>query len=142
MKLTGKVSGGKFTPDLPAAWPIAMRQYEGKDVTVEIEARKSTRSVKQNARYWTCIVPLAQHYLNLKREGLPPLNRDQVHWVLATAFVGQEETELGPVPMRTRSLDTAQFCAFSDQVERWLGTVGYCIPDGPDAEVQIQEAMA
>ena len=142
MKITGKASGGKFVPDSPAALPIAWREYDGRRVTVEIEPERIRRSVKANARYWSCLVYLARHYLNLKRPGLPPLNKDQVHAVLVTAFVGQEETELGPVPMATRTLDTKQFHAFSEKVEAWLNENDYTIPDGSDDFVaqQVMEA--
>ena len=144
MKLTGRVVAGKFTPDLPAAWPIAMREFDGKRVTLEIEAEKSRRSTQANARYFACLVPLAQHCLNLKRPGLLPLSKDQTHAVLVSAFVGQEETELGPVPVRTRTMTKEQFHAFNEQVERWLNESGYSVPDGPDVDVaeMIEEATA
>lgn len=144
MKLTGKVAGGKFTPDLPAAWPIAMREYEGKDVTVEIAPKHAHRSLNANSRYWKVDVFLAMHYLNLKRPGLLPLNKDQIHALLVTAFAGSEETELGLAPVATRTMDKKQFHAFTEQVELFLREKGYPIPEGPEMSVEaaIQEAMA
>jgi hypothetical protein len=142
MKIPGSVVSGKFKPDNPAALPIAFREYDGKRVTVEIEPEKTRRSTQANARYWTCLVPLAQHCLNLKRPGLLPLSKDQVHAVLVSAFVGQEETELGPVPVRTRTMTKEQFHAFNEQVERWLAENQYLIPDSLDAAELIEEATS
>lgn len=139
MKLTGRVVAGKFTPDLPAAWPIAMREFDGKRVTLEIEAEKSRRSTQANARYWAVLVPLAAHCLNLKRPGLLPLNKDQVHALLVTAFVGSEETELGTVPVHTRTMDTKAFHRFTEQVELYLSEQGYAVPD--DGEVSVSGDM-
>lgn len=144
MKITGRVFEGKFRPDIPEAWPIAMREYAGKEVTVEIEPKRERRTSKANARYWTILEPLARHYLNLKRPGLLPLHKKQVHALLVTAFVGSEDTELGPTPMETHTLDTQQFHAFTEQVELFLREKGYPIPDGPEMSVAaaIEEAMA
>lgn len=142
MKIAGKVAAGKLVCDLPAAWPIAMREMDGRRVTVEIEAERSRRTVKANAYHWAVIVPLAQHALNLKRPDQIPLSKDQTHYVLVTAFGASEETELGPVPVRSSLMDTQQFHALDEKAARWLMDLGYGIPDGQGAGAQVEEATA
>ena len=144
MKIEGRVVDGHLVCDIPAAWPIAMREFNGHPVVVEIEQKRERRTNRANARYWTVLVPLARHALNLKRGAdMLPLNKDQVHYLLVTAFAGSEETELGAVPVRTSTMDTKQFHHLTEQVALWLGEQGYPVPEGPEVSVAeaIEEAM-
>lgn len=129
MKLSGDVRDGKLVID-PVAWAIALREYEGKRVTVDIEAEKSIRSVRANARYWGCLVPLAGDFLSKTRD--VPLSKDQVHYVLVAAFAGCDETPLGIVPVRTSTMTTAQFSTYCEQVQAWLAQNGYAVPDSAE----------
>lgn len=144
MKLTGRVVKGKFLPDLPAAWPIAMREFDGKEVELEINQKRVRRSNRANARHWAVIVPLARHALNLKRPDLIPLSAEQTHYALVAAFGACEETDLGPVPVRSSLMDKKQFHALDEKAELWLRDQGYEIPDGPEVSVAqaIEEATA
>ena len=125
MKLAGVVKDGRLETD-PVSWAIAMREYADKRVTVEIEQEKSIRSVRQNSRYWGLIVPLAGDYLSKTRD--VPLSKEQTHYVLKSAFLGCEETELGLAPMDSRTLTTAQFAQFCEKVTLWLAEHGYSLP--------------
>lgn len=118
---------GKFIPQEPASWPIAMRHFEGRRVVVDIEAYRERRTDRQSRRYWGMIVPLAGDLLSKTRD--IPLSKESVHYVLKSAFLGTEETPLGLVPTDSRTLTTVQFCAFCDKVELWLMENGYCIPE-------------
>jgi hypothetical protein len=131
MKFPGEVKKGRLLIDA-AALAIALREFEGKRVVVEIEREKSIRSIKQNSRYWGLIVPLAGDYLSKTRD--VPLSRDQTHYVLKSAFLGCEETELGLIPMDSRTLTTAQFAAYCEKVTLWLSEHGYFLPEGPLVE--------
>jgi hypothetical protein len=126
VKLAGEVKAGKLITD-PAAWAIAMREYDGKRVTVEIEPEKSIRSLRQNARYWSLIIPLASDYLSKTRD--MPLSKEQTHYVLKSAFLGCEETELGLAPMDSRTLSTAQFAQYCEKITVWLSGHGYYLPE-------------
>lgn len=131
MKITGRVVGGKFQPDNPAALPIAWREFDGKPVELTIEQKRDRRSSQANRRFWGLLVPLAGHYLSQTRD--VPLSKEQVKYVLCSAFLGCDETPLGLVPMRTSELDTKQFHAFCEKVERWLMEAGYAV-DGDGIE--------
>lgn len=141
MKLEGTITKGRLVID-PAIWAIAMREFEGRPVVLEIDVRRQQRTVKQNKRYWTVLVPLAIHRLSLGRP--LPFNKDEVHRLLVTAFGGSEETPLGLVPVRTRTMTVDQFLHLTQQTELWLREQGYSIPEGPDMTVAaaIDEAMA
>lgn len=127
MKLSARVEKGRLVPDSPSAWAIAMRQYEGRHVVIDIDLRRDTRSLKANARYWSVLVPLAQDLLSKTRD--VPLGKDQAHYVLVAAFAGCEVTELGPCPVKTSAMDSAQFGTFCDRVEAWLADNGYYLPE-------------
>jgi hypothetical protein len=144
VKLEGRVEKGRLVTD-PAIWAIALREYEGQPVILEIEKKREVRTGRANRRHWTVIVPLARHHLNLKRGNeLPPLSKDQTHYVLVTAFGASEETELGPVPIRSSLMTTKQFHEMDEKAGLWLRENGYPIPDGPEVSVEqaIEEATS
>lgn len=127
MKMAGAVRKGRFVPDNPAAWPIALREHEGHRVIVDVERQRSQRSTAANARYWACLVPLAQHVLGETRD--VPLSKDQTHFVLVGAFAGCDETALGPVPVRTSTMTTDQFSVYCERVQAWLADNGIAVPE-------------
>lgn len=129
MKLSGEVRQGKLLID-PTSLAIALREYDGKRVSLEIEPERPVRSIRQNARYWSCIVPLAQDFLSKTRD--VPLSKDQCHYVLKSAFLGCEETPLGLVPMDSRTLTTSQFQTFCEAITVWLAENGYAVPDSAE----------
>lgn len=133
MKLRGEVKAGKLVCN-PAEWTIALREYEGKRVVLDIEPEHSIRSIRQNNRYWGVLVPLAGHYLSKTRD--VPLSKEQVHFVIASAFLGCDETELGLAPMATRTLTTKQFSEYCDRIELWLAEKGYPVPQ-PGESVEV-----
>ena len=126
MKLLGTITKGRFVPDYATDWSIAVQQFEGKRVAVEIDARRDVRTDRANRRYWGGIVPLAIELLSKTRD--VPLSKEQVHYVLVSAFAGCDETPLGLVPVRTSSMDTAQFSIYCEKVEAWLAQQGYYLP--------------
>jgi hypothetical protein len=69
-------------------------------------------------------------YLNPGRE--VPLSRDQVHYVLASAFLGCDETPLGPVPAHTRTLTSEQFCDYMSRIEAHFTPLGAVFPQEGD----------
>lgn len=143
MKLQGRFVKGRLVLD-PVQEAICARECGDKALSVDIEPVKNRRTPRQNSRHWAVIVPLVQHALNLKRPGLLPLNKDETHRLIATAFGGSEETELGLVPIRTRTMDTKTFAHLDEQASRWLSDLGYHVPAGPEESVAdaIEEAMA
>ena len=140
MKIPGRFDKGRLVLD-PVAVAIAAQEFGAKPLVVDIEEDRPVRSLKANARYWKVLIPLVGHALNLKRPGLPPLNKNQVHYVCATSFIGQEETALGPAPCETHTLDKRQFWLYNERITEWLSSLGYHVPDG-DEPVDLQDGAA
>ena len=106
----------------------------GARIEVQYKVIRDVRSVKQNARYWSLVVPIAAEVLSVGRD--IPLSKDQAHYVLKSAFIGVEETPLGTFPKSSKDLDVEQFLAFTRKAEEWLVTqYGLVIPErGEDLE--------
>lgn len=114
--------------DDAVGWRGRMAQLRGRRIKVTVEPEQYRRSNKANARYWSVIVPLAGHFLSRDRN--VPLSKEQVHYVLASAFVGTEESPIGvPIPCETHTLTKEQFHVFTTSVEAWLCQQGYTIPE-------------
>lgn len=135
MTITGAVKNGRFVPDNPPAWVIAMREYDGGRVTVVIEPERRLRSLRANARYWGVLVPLAMHLLSRTRD--VPLSKEQVHYVLVSAFAGCDETPLGLVPVPTRTMPSDKFSIFCEKVQAWLAENGYPVLGDGSAAVEV-----
>jgi len=125
--VAGDVKGGKF---ISPGWFVWLGAQEGKRIVVVASPEASYRSSKQNRRYWSLVVPVAAEVLSAGRD--VPLSKDQVHEVLKYAFIGHEDTPLGPIPKSSKKLSTAKFAEFSRSVEQWLLTTHGVVLDGVD----------
>lgn len=124
----GEMSCGVFIPDLREQWDIWRDAHEHKRVVVKVDLERQHRSLAQNRRYWSIVVPIAAEVLNQGRD--IPLSKDQVHEVLKYAFIGHEDTPLGPVPKSSKVLTTEKYAEFCQEVEAWLVlTWGVVIPE-------------
>lgn len=134
MKLTGQIRKGRRIYDNPAAVAIAnMDVGEGRRFEETFERWRPIRSDQANRRYWGLLIPLAQHVLSQTRD--LPLSKEQVHFVLVSAFAGCDITSLGPVPVPTRSMDTGQFSTYCEKVQAWLADAGIAVPEMNEQEV-------
>lgn len=91
-----------------------LARLRGRDVEVTVRPERKRRSLKQNAWYWAAIVPAVQQYLSEGRTF--PLTEEQTHYLLKFAFIGTEETPLGPVPISTTTLDVEQYSTFCERI--------------------------
>jgi hypothetical protein len=90
------------------------------------------RNLDQNGRYWVRIVPAVAAHLG-KLRGVP-VTRGGAHYVLKCAFIGVEETALGPYPKSTKGLTVPQFAMFMDNIEGHFSAEGaYFAPWPPEA---------
>lgn len=102
----------------PLVFRASLRRLKGQVVYVLVEPLKYGRSADQNRRYWGLLVPLAAEVLSADRP--LPLSKDQTHEVLKLAFIGHEQTALGPVPKSSAALTVEEFAGFCNRVEHWL----------------------
>ena len=91
-----------------------VRAMEGQRVLVTVDLARPTRSNQQNRYYFGVVIPAIGQYLSRGRD--LPLSPEQVHYVLKSAFLGIEETPIGPVPKRSRDLSTEAFSAYCDAI--------------------------
>jgi len=118
-RFAAKVSTeGELVIAEPLPFRAALRRLRGQVVYVLVERLKFNRSTDQNKRYWGMLVPLAAEVLSADRP--LPLSKDQTHEVLKLAFIGHDQTALGPVPKSSAALNTEEFAAFSNRIEHWL----------------------
>lgn len=102
----------------PLLWKVQLGRLRGQVVYVTVEGFKTTRSLAQNRRYWGMILPLAADVLSAERP--VPFSSEQAHEVLKMAFLGHEDSPLGPVARSTRKLSVEAFSKFCTDVEHWL----------------------
>jgi hypothetical protein len=109
--------GGKITFDDSIHLRAALGALP-KRISVTIERERIVRTTNQNARYWSLIVPLVAECWSLKRE--MPISNDMAHYALKCAFIGVEETPLGPVPKSSRTLTVPEFAEYMEKIEAYL----------------------
>jgi len=106
-----------LTRVLPDGWVSLTEhvpQWTGRDVVVTVEPAFPRRSNDQNRWYRGVIVPAVAGELSKGRD--LPLSNDQAHHVLKAAFLGVEQTALGPAPRRSRTLTTAEFADYCERI--------------------------
>lgn len=110
----GKVDAGKLVLDDPVRWTGALARLAGQRVFLTVERERIQRTTQQNRWYWGMVVPLVADFLSQGRE--LPLSNDQAHYVLKSAFLGVDETPLGPVPKSTRKLSVEEFSTYCEKI--------------------------
>ena len=97
-----------------------LKSLAGQRVEITYRHVRDVRSLAQNRRYWSMIVPCVAEVLSAGRE--IPLSRDQAHEVLKYAFIGHEDTPLGPLAKSSKELTVPEFIEYCDRIEGWLAT--------------------
>ena len=106
-------SGGKLRMEHRDQLDARLHDLSGRDVVVTLEPFRQTRSTKANALYWVAVIPAVADHLSIGRE--LPVSKDDAHYALKRAFLGMEDSPLGPIPKSTKTLDSEQF---SDYITR------------------------
>lgn len=139
MHFAGQVSTqGKLTLHERGAFDAACRDLAGQRVVLTLERWTRRRSSQQNRWYWGVIVVLCGRVLSRTRD--VPLSKDQVHYVLASAFLGCDVTPLGPVPSETKKLTTAQFSTYCETIRAHAASEWALNIPGPNEPFEEQEA--
>jgi hypothetical protein len=130
LKAEALVRDGRLVAADPARWVAALKPHHKVRVVVTVERLQERRSSQANRRYWWRVVRGVRAHLNVDR--VLPLNKDQVHYVLACSFLGQEETPLGPIPRETHTLTTHEFTDYMDRIEAHFSGIGVTFPEVDD----------
>lgn len=132
MKLTGEVRAGQLLIN-PASLAIALREYEGRRVTIEIDRERPTRSLSQNAYYHAAIVPVVAviltEELREQEPDAPAVTDKEAHEALKKAFLGKIVNLSLPMVRSTTKLSTAGFHDYVERCREFCARAGYFIPE-------------
>lgn len=121
---------GQLTPKEVGRWAGYLARLRGKHVEVTVRPERKRRSLNQNSWYWVAIVPAVQEFLSEGRAF--PLSEDQTHTILKSAFIGVEDTALGPVACESKTLTTEQFSTYCEQIRAHAASEWGLLIPGPD----------
>lgn len=141
----GKIVKGQPTPAPPVAGKTAaeLARFGDRPVRIVVEDVKATRSLAQNSRYWTLIVPAFAEYAGnelfsqyAELRGTTP--KDSAHNVLKAHLLGTFDITLPDgsvvtVERSTASLSVAEFAEYQDRAERFLNSLGVYLPAAQEA---------
>lgn len=99
-------------------WREFLEKFRGSLVVLTIKKWHPQRSLAQNRRHFGLLMDLAGQVLSMGRP--IPFTEHQVHDLLCRVFIGEEETELGPIRKSSSDLDTKEFGEWMDKVAHWL----------------------
>lgn len=117
----GIVKAGRFCPDDIAKHGAWLAHAEGKRVVMELKQERALRSLKQNARWWSLIIPTVQSCWEHDKDNPVCLPPEMVHDMLVTHFGGgMVKTPLGWSRQSSREMKTDEFCRMGDKVEEYL----------------------
>ena len=120
MKHFATVIDGKLTLLAPELFKEAVRELNGKDVTLTIE-RSTKRTSQQNRYYWGGVIPIIQY--GMQEVGVK-MSHEQVHELLKFKFLIQDVvTEDGEILMQTigstTKLNTIKFNEYIESIREW-----------------------
>lgn len=105
-------------------WIGWLMRHVGKTITVEFSREKRIRSLAQNSRYWTMIVPCFSEWSGYSTE--------EAHEVLLQMFSKSEgmlpSGEIITRITRSKDMTVEQFNEFTLKVERFLAEHGFVFP--------------
>lgn len=113
MILVCTASKGTLRPVDPKGAAFLLRQ-DGKMLTVEAKLAATQRTLSQNKLYWSQIVPLVTSFLSEATGKF--YTSDQTHYALKCAFIGTDETPLGPVPRSSAALSVEEFSTYIERI--------------------------
>jgi hypothetical protein len=116
----------------PSRVRATLAHLRGKTITITLEREVQRRGDPANRYYWAAVAPAVAEYLSIGRP--LPLSKDDAHRVLCSAFIGTEETPLGPTPCHSSTLTSEQFSVFIERIKAHAASEwGLHIP-GPDEQ--------
>jgi hypothetical protein len=91
---------------------------------VRIKPRKRSRSLDQNAYYWSAFIPPWLAWLRMQ-EGNPSITAEQAHialknQILGTQVITNSEGRTIEVPHTTHDMDTTEFSLYLDMAGKFL----------------------
>jgi hypothetical protein len=129
----GEIRKGKLRVKDADRFSAALARFRDGAVEITVERKYATRSMAQNAWYWSCVVGLVAEHT-----GYTP---DEIHEIYKAKFIpkpmaiadGNGEI-VGEVVLggSTTRMDTVQFSDYCERIREWAATLGVVIPDPPE----------
>ena len=144
-----EVTEGKIKmPDTMRAKMLAevTKDYEGKQVTLTVKAKRKPRSNAQNAYYWSVVIPLVLEAMIDLGNVLQSGNEDHANMI--HDLLKREHLDNGPevydatgtlhkLPSSTKRCDTAAFMDYISKIQSWAAEfLNINIPD-PNEQVEL-----
>lgn len=140
------------TPGIYAMMRSVFARFKGKRILISIRLYREKRSLKQNAFYWSVVIPKVRDFLNSDDEG-NDYHDDEVHDLLKievgklyrTILIEETRDDEGKliqpehrirVPRSSKTLTTVEWESFMDRIRVWAAEhhVRIPYPNEPDEE--------
>ena len=123
--------------------------FDGHSIELTIRKRKKTRSNKQNAYYWTVVIPmLIDGFVDAGNDGLQSGNPEHQQWVHGEMKkihldngleVADANGEVYTLPSSTTECNTIEFMQYIQDIQKWAAE---CLSiDIPDPNEQRELAL-
>lgn len=120
---SGKVENGKLKLDNIASFRKYLINLEDKKVQVAIRKYKTSRSLKQNAYYWSVIIPIIADWAGED-------DRESIHEALKEKFLKVRTNKGLKIVQSSAKLTTTEFEIYLGKVKRWASMdCGLIIPN-------------
>lgn len=128
---TDTIMNGKLSPAISQSIAGVMRRMEGRKVSIAIKEARKSRSNKQNAYYWSVVVPaITQMFLDAGND----MDKEQVHEFLKL-HVGSLKTVVTQpngvkltVARSSTRLNTAEWEEYCEKIRAWAAQFGVQVP--------------
>ncbi len=108
----GNVEYGQLRLDNVADFKKYLSGLEGKKVQVSVRKYKTSRSLKQNAYYWSVIIPIIADWAGED-------DREAIHEALKEKFLKVRNSKGLKIVQSTAKLTTTEFEIYLEKVKRW-----------------------
>jgi hypothetical protein len=134
MKLTyfGKVENGKLNLRNRKQLAEELKQFEGKDVEITIERKRSKRSDNQNRYWWACMTLLSKHFGYTKNE----MHEIAKYMFLKGEKVNETTGEIFEYLRSSTELTKTEFASMTDNLIRWAAEHGVVLPL-PNEQIEL-----
>lgn len=134
MKLTyfGKVTDGKLNLRNRKQLAEELKQFEGKDVEITIDRKRSKRSDNQNRYWWMCMTLLSEHFGYSKNE----MHEIAKYMFLKAEKVDEKSGEIFEYLRSSTELTKTEFASMTDNLIRWAAEHGVVLPL-PNEQIEL-----
>ena len=119
-------SEGALRLDDRSAFAREVKRFAGGlRVTLTVAEEEDVRTLAANARFWK-LCELAAEVMSHDRP--LPVSKDAAKLALCGAFLGYDQTPLGPVPKGTRHLSRSEMSKLQADIEGHYASMGQPLP--------------